>query len=196
MAGVLGGVTLPAGKRRMRGRFRMDRDDPAYKGQADYSRLVLDLYDPLVLGPIARYVWRCPTSELLARYRQHIRSRHLDIGPGTGYFLSRSNLPNGSRVTLVDPNSQRPRARGEATPGIRGRGRRGGCLQAAPGAWSLRLGRLAPRAPLSARAAGSQGQSGRPRRRHACARWRAIRRLGPRGVRTSHPTGTRDAPGV
>jgi SAM-dependent methyltransferase len=82
----------------------MDRDDPAYKGQADYTRLVLKLYDPLVLGPIARYVWRCPTSELLARYRQHIRPRHLDVGPGTGYFLVRSGLSDGSDLTIVDPN--------------------------------------------------------------------------------------------
>jgi len=35
----------------------MDRDDPAYRGQADYSRPLLNLYDPLVLGPIARFVW-------------------------------------------------------------------------------------------------------------------------------------------
>jgi hypothetical protein len=30
----------------------MDRDDPAYRGQADYGPMLLRLYDPLVLGPI------------------------------------------------------------------------------------------------------------------------------------------------
>jgi SAM-dependent methyltransferase len=82
----------------------MDRDDPAYRGQSEYTRLLLNLYDPLVLGPIARFVWRCPTTGLVERYRRHIRDRHLDVGPGTGYFLERSGLPEGSRVTIVDPN--------------------------------------------------------------------------------------------
>jgi SAM-dependent methyltransferase len=82
----------------------MDRSDPAYKGQSDYTRLLLSLYDPLVLGPIARHVWRCPTSGLVERYRQHIRDPHLDVGPGTGYFLEQSGLPAGSQVTILDPN--------------------------------------------------------------------------------------------
>ena len=82
----------------------MDRDDPAYAGQRDYSRALLNLYDPLVLGPIARFVWRCPTSGLLERYRRRIRPNHLDVGPGTGYFLERSGLAEGSPVTIVDPN--------------------------------------------------------------------------------------------
>ena len=82
----------------------MDRDDPAYAGQRDYNRVLLNAYDPLVLGPIARFVWRCPTSGLVERYRRHIREPHLDVGPGTGYFLAHSGLPAGSRVTILDPN--------------------------------------------------------------------------------------------
>ena len=68
----------------------MDRTDPAYRGQSDYTPLLLRLYDPLVLGPIARYVWRCPSPRLLEHYRQHIREPHLDVGPGTGYFVEQS----------------------------------------------------------------------------------------------------------
>jgi SAM-dependent methyltransferase len=83
----------------------MDRDDPAYRGQSDYTRPLLKLYDPLVLGPIARFVWRCPTTRLVEGYRQHIRDRHLDVGPGTGYFIEHSGLPDGSRVTILDPNA-------------------------------------------------------------------------------------------
>jgi SAM-dependent methyltransferase len=82
----------------------MNRDDPAYRGQADYSRPLLALYDPIVLGPVARFVWRCPTGRLVERYRRHVRSPHLDVGPGTGYFLDRSGLPDGSPVTILDPN--------------------------------------------------------------------------------------------
>jgi SAM-dependent methyltransferase len=83
----------------------MDRSDPAYRGQRDYTWPLLRLYDPLVLGPIARYVWRCPTRALVGRYRRHVRDRHLDIGPGTGYFLERSRLAEGSSVTILDPNT-------------------------------------------------------------------------------------------
>jgi len=82
----------------------MDRDDPAYRGQADYSRPLLRAYDRVVLGFVAWFLWRCPTDQLVARYRQRIRAPHLDVGPGTGYFLERSGLPDGSPVTIVDPN--------------------------------------------------------------------------------------------
>ena len=82
----------------------MDRDDPAYRGQADYSGALLRLYDPLVLGPISRYVWRAPAELGVAMYRRHIRPNHLDIGPGTGYFIDHANLPAGSPVTILDPN--------------------------------------------------------------------------------------------
>jgi len=82
----------------------MERDDPAYKGQRDYNALLLKAYDPLVLGPIARFVWRCPTTRLVEQYRRHIRDRHLDVGPGTGYFIEHAGLRGGSRVTIVDPN--------------------------------------------------------------------------------------------
>jgi SAM-dependent methyltransferase len=82
----------------------MDRDDPAYPGQSDYTRSLLKLYDPIVLGLAARFVWRCPTARLVQGYRRHIRDRHLDVGPGTGYFIEQSGLPDGSRVTILDPN--------------------------------------------------------------------------------------------
>ena len=82
----------------------MDRDDPAYRGQAGYTRALLNLYDPVVLGPVARWVWRCPVDQLVDGYRRNARPRHLDVGPGTGYFVSRSGLPRGAPVTLLDPN--------------------------------------------------------------------------------------------
>jgi len=83
----------------------MDRSDPAYRGQADYSRLLLNLYDPIVIGHIAWLVWRVPRAPLLELYRANIRDRHLDVGPGTGYLIDHSGLPDGSRLTLLDPNT-------------------------------------------------------------------------------------------
>jgi SAM-dependent methyltransferase len=88
-----------------RSRSEMDRSDPAYRGQRDYNGLVLRLYDPLVLGPIARFVWGCPAGGLLEQYGRHVADNHLDVGPGTGYFLAHSGLPAGSRVTILDPNA-------------------------------------------------------------------------------------------
>ena len=82
----------------------MEHDDPAYRGQSDYTRALLRLYDPVVLGVVAKAVWRCPTARLEEGYRQHIRDPHLDVGPGTGYFIERSGLRDGSRVTILDPN--------------------------------------------------------------------------------------------
>src|SRR4029079_3352234 len=82
----------------------MDRDDPAYAGQREYTPLFLNIYDPVILGFFTRVVWRCPTSRLVDGDRRHIRPLHLDVGPGTGYFLERAGLPEGSPVTILDPN--------------------------------------------------------------------------------------------
>src|SRR5919106_3743599 len=82
----------------------MERDDPAYRGQSEYTPFFLTIYDPLILGFFTRVVWRCPTPLLVERYRRHIRPRHLDVGTGTGYFLERAGLPAGTPLTILDPN--------------------------------------------------------------------------------------------
>ena len=82
----------------------MDRDDPAYRGQSEYTPAFLRVYDLVILGLFLRFVWRCPSSRLVEGYRQHIRNRHLDVGPGTGYYLERAGLANGIHVTILDPN--------------------------------------------------------------------------------------------
>ena len=86
------------------GSSSMERDDPAYQGQREYTPLFLRIYDPLILGFFTPFVWRCPTTRLVEEYRRHLGHRHLDVGPGTGYFLERARMPDGSRVTLLDPN--------------------------------------------------------------------------------------------
>ena len=82
----------------------MDPNDPAYAGQAGYTRWLLAIYDPWVLGFMARAVWRCPTPPVVDRYRHHLGRKHFDIGPGTGYFLDKAGLPPDAEVTLLDPN--------------------------------------------------------------------------------------------
>ena len=82
----------------------MERDDPAYEGQREYTPVFLRIYDPLILGFFTPVVWRCPTDHIVDGYRRHVGRRHLDVGPGTGYFLERAALPEGRHVTLLDPN--------------------------------------------------------------------------------------------
>lgn len=82
----------------------MDRDDAAYKGQREYTRPFLTIYDSLVLGFFAPVVWRIPPARLVEEYRRHLGHRHLDVGPGTGYFLDRAGIHDRQAVTLLDPN--------------------------------------------------------------------------------------------
>jgi SAM-dependent methyltransferase len=58
----------------------------------------------MVLGVYATVIWHCPVKHLTAGYRRNIRGRHLDVGPGTGYFLEKSRLAVGTPLTIVDPN--------------------------------------------------------------------------------------------
>jgi len=85
-------------------REKMDRNDPSYKGQRGYNRFLLAIYDPWVLGFMARVVWRCPIPPVVERYRRLLGLRHLDVGPGTGYFLDKAAPPAGTEITLLDPN--------------------------------------------------------------------------------------------
>ena len=83
----------------------MDRADPAYAGQRDYGPLLLHLYDPVVIGYVSRIVWRISPTVLVDRFRARVRPNHLDVGPGTGYLLDHSDLPDGSPITILDPNT-------------------------------------------------------------------------------------------
>ena len=82
----------------------MDRSDPAFRGQADYNPLLLKLYDPIVIGVLSGLFWRFPGDPLIDLYRTNISERHIDIGPGTGYLIDHSGIPDGTPITIVDPN--------------------------------------------------------------------------------------------
>ena len=82
----------------------MEQADPAYAGQREYAPALLRIYDALVLGFYCSVVWRCSPTHIVEQYARHVGHRHLDVGPGTGYFLERARLAAGSEVTLVDPN--------------------------------------------------------------------------------------------
>ncbi|MEO1543839.1 MAG: class I SAM-dependent methyltransferase [Pseudomonadota bacterium] len=83
----------------------MTQPDNVTAGQAVYTPLTLKVYDTVVLGISNRFLWRCPTSELIALYNRNISANHLDIGVGTGYFLDKAAWPDAApKITLLDLN--------------------------------------------------------------------------------------------
>ncbi len=82
----------------------MERSDPSYKGQAGYNPALLAIYDVWVLKFMTHAVWKVPVEPGVARYRQHLGHRHLDVGPGTGYFIEHASPPADTEITLLDPN--------------------------------------------------------------------------------------------
>ena len=83
----------------------LDPSHPAYKGQADYTPGFLAVYDPLVVHFANRAVWRCPGGEILRLYDENVGGHHLDVGPGTGWFLKRCRFPvTLPSITLLDAN--------------------------------------------------------------------------------------------
>ena len=63
------------------------------------------MYDTVVLRWSNTLVWRCPSERLLAHYNSHLGARHLDIGPGTGWYLQHATYPTPNpMVVLLDLN--------------------------------------------------------------------------------------------
>jgi SAM-dependent methyltransferase len=88
----------------------VSKSNPAYRGQAIYSRVFLPTYDAIVYGFNSPYLWRCPLSRLVAHYDQHLSGRHLDVGVASGRVLDEATFPTTSpQLTLMDlnPNSLR-----------------------------------------------------------------------------------------
>jgi SAM-dependent methyltransferase len=78
---------------------------PPDAGWAAYSPALLRAYDAVVLGVSNRVLWRCPAGTLREQYDAFVSSVHLDVGPGTGYFLDRCTFPVAHpQITLLDAN--------------------------------------------------------------------------------------------
>jgi len=70
-----------------------------------YSKRLLRTYDTFVLGFSNSWAWRCPREVMLGQYDRCLRARHLDVGPGTGWYLANAQLPEGADITLLDLSS-------------------------------------------------------------------------------------------
>jgi Methyltransferase domain len=76
------------------------------RGAAVYTARTLLAYDVVTLRFSSRWLWRCNRDRVLRHYDQNISCNHLDIGPGTGWFLRNAQFPCGDpNVTLLDLNS-------------------------------------------------------------------------------------------
>lgn len=90
------------------------RIDPrSRRGSRIYGRAVLWGYDAVVLAFSNRFAWRCRTETMLENYRQLVSARHLDVGVGTGWYLSHTQLTPGTLLTLMDLNPQALTSAGE-----------------------------------------------------------------------------------
>ncbi len=87
-----------------RGGGVLDPSEPGYKGYREYTPRFLKVYDALVVGFVAPRVWKMDAEPGLNLYRRHTGDRHLDVGPGTGYYIAELNPPHDTELTLVDPN--------------------------------------------------------------------------------------------
>jgi SAM-dependent methyltransferase len=83
----------------------LDSSDPAYAGQAVYTPRVLRAYDTVVVRLSNLLVWRCPARTIQAQYDRHLSASHLDVGPGSGYYLDHTR-GTVERLTLLDPNPE------------------------------------------------------------------------------------------
>ncbi len=73
--------------------------------QAVYTRGTPAIYDYLVLGLANRFIWKCPSQNIVALYDKYVSANHLDVGVGTGYFLDRCRFPSDTpRIALMDLN--------------------------------------------------------------------------------------------
>lgn len=77
------------------------------RGAYVYSPKILHIYDALVLSFSNPVAWKCPTLEQLQHYNDYLSHAHLDVGPGTGWYLAHAPLERCQRLALLDlnPNS-------------------------------------------------------------------------------------------
>ena len=65
------------------------------------NNLIFNNYDYFVNKINCKYVWKCDQRHIKKLYANNITNKHLEIGPGTGYFIKKYQFNN---LNLVDIN--------------------------------------------------------------------------------------------
>ena len=81
-------------------------NDKHMSGDASmYTKPVLRIYDPIALGIVCPVAWKCSRNTMLDFFNDNVREKHLDIGPGSGFFLDRATFPTSNPdIVLADLN--------------------------------------------------------------------------------------------
>ena len=66
-----------------------------------FAKPLIKIYDSIVVKFVSPWVWKCNSKFHLKNYQNNIRDNHLDIGPGSSYYLKNSPYKN---LFLVDIN--------------------------------------------------------------------------------------------
>ncbi|WP_280385882.1 class I SAM-dependent methyltransferase [Nocardia wallacei] len=81
------------------------RQAAVHEAAAPYSVAFLTIYDIWVIRLSNRYGWRCDANTMLEPYRHNIGHRHLEVGPGSGWYLAHADFSDGpAQITLMDLN--------------------------------------------------------------------------------------------
>lgn len=76
------------------------------------SKVTVTFYDSVIINGISKYIWKCDPVIHVQRYQKYASSTcHLDIGPGSGYYLSRSNVKNADIVDINTSTLDRTKER-------------------------------------------------------------------------------------
>ncbi|MET8427837.1 class I SAM-dependent methyltransferase [Nocardia sp. NPDC004860] len=78
--------------------------DAAQIAAEPYTPVFLAIYDVWVIKLSDRFAWRCPAERMLEPYDKLVGARHLEVGPGSGWYLVNTQLPADCAVTLLDLN--------------------------------------------------------------------------------------------
>lgn len=71
------------------------------RSQAFFNGFNLAFYD-VVVAVVSPLAWRCTLPYLAGRYQRFVSNNHLEVGPGTGYFLNRLDGLSNNRLALMD----------------------------------------------------------------------------------------------
>ncbi|WP_188831158.1 class I SAM-dependent methyltransferase [Nocardia camponoti] len=81
----------------------MDTDRAARYAVAPYTSPFLAIYDLWVIRLSNSFAWRCAAETMLSLYDEHLGRRHLEVGPGSGWYLANTTAAS-EQITLMDLN--------------------------------------------------------------------------------------------